>query len=307
MCIVIISASRRTDIPAFYSQWFMNRIRAGCCLTANPYQPSRLERVSLLPEEVEVIVFWSKNPAPLLPHLAELEQLGYRTYFLFTLHDYPPGLEPGVPELHTRLRTFRTLSEAIGPQRVAWRYDPIILSDRTDAAFHRAAFERLSRALEGATERVIISVIDIYRKTEYRLKRLESRHGYSFVRRPLLHPELPGLLADMKALAAAAGMSIQSCCEEDVVLQAAGIPRGACIDGRLLAGLWSLPVTGKDPYQRAGCGCAKAKDIGVFHTCLHGCAYCYATAGEDAARRRYLDHDPAAPILYMPRSQGSGS
>ena len=140
---MIISASRRTDIPAFYSEWFVNRLQEGYCLVPNPFNPRQVSRISLVPESVDAIVFWSKNPAPMLPFLPMVEDLSYRFYFLFTVNDYPKALEPGLPPLVERISTFVELSQRIGPRCVIWRYDPIILSNRTDASYHRKTFENL--------------------------------------------------------------------------------------------------------------------------------------------------------------------
>ena len=137
---MIISASRRTDIPALYSKWFMNRIRAGYCRVPNPRNTKQVSRVSLRPSDVEAIVFWSKNPAPLLPHLRELDSSGFRYYFQFSLNDYPWALEPNLPSLSDRTDTFKDLGRILGPSRVVWRYDPIIISNLTPFEYHREMF-----------------------------------------------------------------------------------------------------------------------------------------------------------------------
>ncbi len=292
---MIISASRRTDVPAFYGEWLMNRIKAGYCHVANPFNPKQVSRVSLAVPDVEAIVFWSKNPAPLLPHLDELDKRGFRYCFLYTLNDYPGELEPYLPPLADRIQTFASLSRRLGSDRVIWRYDPVILSNRTDVAYHERAFTHLARQLHGYTHRVIVSVLDLYRKTDRSLQTLAS-HGYIFDRAPLAHPELPRLLQLMQTTAAENGISMQSCAEGDA-FAAAGIPRGACIDMELLHKLWGLPIQGKDPNQRPACGCAIAKDIGAPDSCLHGCVYCYATRSHDAAQCLHARHNPRSSVL----------
>ena len=139
---MIVSVSRRTDIPAFYSDWFIGRVRDGFCLVPNPFNKKQIARISLRPEDVDCFVFWSKNPRPLTRRLDELDRRGFRYYFLVTLNDYPPELEPALPDLGDRLAAFRDLADTLGPDRVVWRYDPIILSNRTDGAYHRRVFER---------------------------------------------------------------------------------------------------------------------------------------------------------------------
>lgn len=293
---MIISASRRTDIPAFYSKWFMDRIRAGYCHVPNPYNSKQVAEVSLLPEDVEAIVFWSKDPSPMLSFLPELDRWGYRYYFLYTLNDYPTELEPKVPPTQKRIDTFRRLVEHVGERRVIWRYDPIILSNRTDCIFHERKFQELLSELKHYTRRVIISVADFYRKTDRRLAALADR-GFEFVKEPLQHPEFVELFSTMKSLADQAGIALVSCCED---LAVADIPAGACIDAELIASLWGLPQPKKDRNQRPQCGCAVSKDVGMNDTCLHGCPYCYATRSQKAAVANFTRHEPGSSVLIGP-------
>ena len=160
---MIISASRRTDIPAFHAAWFLQAVREGSCRVANPFNPAQVSEISLRPEAVDALVFWTRNAAPLLPHLAELDARGYRYYFLYTLTGYPRVLEPGVPPREEALATMRRLAECLGPDRLIWRYDPIILTTITPPAYHAENFARLAATLRGATSRVKISFFDEYR------------------------------------------------------------------------------------------------------------------------------------------------
>jgi hypothetical protein len=306
---VIISASRRTDIPAFYHRWLIRRIQQGFCLVSNPFRPTQVTRISLLPEDVTALVFWSKNPRPMFGSLDELDQRGYRYYFMVTLNDYPSELEPYVPLLSERIGSFLQLSERLGPRRVIWRYDPILLSNLTTAEHHEARFAGLCRALSGHTERVIISVVDFYRKTTRRLRELEG-HGVLVAQVSPAQPEILALLARLHQIAAQYDIDLRSCAE-DTALVTVGIEPGGCIDGKLIQQRAS-PVTSlfsdangrdqalrkKDPGQRPGCRCVASKDIGVNDTCLHGCRYCYATQSDTLARRRHAEHDPESPILW---------
>jgi hypothetical protein len=172
---MIISASRRTDIPAFYSEWFMNRIRAGYCTTINPFNRHQVARVSLRPNDVDVIVFWTKNPEPLIQHLEELDNCGFRYYFQYTLTGYPKAIEPSVPEPKKGISTFKKLADLIGPEKVIWRYDPIIISNRTDSDYHKKQIDHIARELEGFTHRLVISVVDEYRKAKINFDRLEKQ------------------------------------------------------------------------------------------------------------------------------------
>ena len=301
---MIVSASRRTDIPAFYGPWFAARLRAGRARVPNPFNPRQVREVELTPEAVTAFYFWTKNPAPFLPHLDLLDGMGHRYVFLHTLNDYPAPLEPFLPPVRDRLQTFLALSGRLSPARVIWRYDPIILSDRTDAAYHAETFERLARALSGATERVIISIVSFYAKTTRRLNRLE---GFAFDREAAGRPETGELLGRLAEIAGRHGMAI-SACADPADHTDLGIAPGRCLDGRLLERLWGVPGPfRKDPGQRKACGCAESRDIGMPDSCLHGCPYCYSTVSHEAARRRHARHDPGGEMLVPPEDRGEDS
>jgi DNA repair photolyase len=293
---MIISASRRTDIPAFYSEWFMNRLQEGYCLVPNPFNPRQVARISLVAEYVDAIVFWSKNPAPMLDFLPKMEDMGYRFYFLFTLNAYPKALEPGLPPLAERISTFIELSERLGPRRVIWRYDPIILSNITDASYHRDTFDNLCQQLAGHTKRVIISIITFYRKTLRNLAPLETQ-GYVFDKEPRRNPETEALLSHMAKCAAGHGLEIFACSEARDYTYL-GLKPSSCIDAALIRELWGIPVSSKkDPGQREHCGCALSRDIGMTDTCPHGCPYCYSTMNPKIAVTRYKSHNPESTAL----------
>lgn len=291
---MIISASRRTDIPALYSAWFMNRIEAGFCRVPNPYN-GRLARVSLRPEDVDAVVFWTKNPRPLLPRLEELAARGFVYYLLYTLNDYPLLVEPSMPPVAERLETFRRLAEAVGPHRVVWRYDPIVLSNLTDEVYHRETFARLCEALRGSTTRSIISVLDVYKKVGLRLA-AAAGPGLR-VREPEAGDAgLAELVRAMGASARAAGIELTTCAE-DLLRLSPDARAGSCIDAGLLAAL-GIRVSGKkDRGQRASCRCVESRDIGVNNTCTHGCIYCYATGSLETARSLFAAHDPHEPSM----------
>ncbi len=298
---MIISASRRTDIPAFYTEWFMNRIREGYCLVPNPFNPDRVSRVSLIPADVEAIVFWTRNPAELLHNLSELDERGHRYYFLYTLLDYPSFLEPAVYPFRQRIDNFKRLSDRLGNERVIWRYDPIILSRLTDTAFHTAAFDRIASRLEGYTKHSIISILDVYNKVK---KRLSSPLLRDF---KLIQPEddasgFEKLMRDLAQCSQSHGMSISSCAEK-YNLKTFGIKPGRCIDSRLIERLFNVTVTHKkDPGQRVACRCAVSRDIGAYDTCLYGCLYCYATGTRKMVVENRRRMNPASPYLLKPPS-----
>lgn len=291
---MIISASRRTDIPAFYAKWFMNRIRDGYCTVPNPFNPKQVSRISLKPEDVDVIVFWTRHARPLLPFLKELNDRGYRYYFLYTLMDNPRVLDPKTPSHKRSLNTFRELSHRIGRDKVIWRYDPMVFSTITTSNFHKETYQRIAEALKDHTSRSVISIVDIYRKASKRLRQLEKQGVY--ITEPT-QENLGHLMKSLSVSANANGMEIQTCAEKpDLILH--DVPPGKCIDDRLIRKVFGLDVTQKkDPSQRAACGCVVSRDIGMYDTCLFGCAYCYATTRFDLARERHGNHDPASPSL----------
>jgi hypothetical protein len=292
---VIISASRRTDIPAFYADWFGNRLQAGYCLVPNPFNPSQVARVSLRREDVDAIVFWTRNPAPMWAILDQLDGDGYPYVFLLTLTGYGPPLEPGSPPLARAIDSFTRLAGRIGPARVVWRYDPIVFGRQLTVDDHIARFRMLAGRLDGATEMVKISFVDLYHKTRRRLDRLAG--GREYLTDPVTSQALPRLLSALKEIVAEHGMDIETCAEEQD-FTAFGARPGRCIDGLLLARLFagSFPIT-KDPGQRRDCRCAPSKDIGMNDSCLHGCVYCYATRSHQVAVGNHGRHDPGAPSL----------
>jgi len=294
---LIVSASRRTDIPAFFSEWFMERVRAGFCLVPNPFNSDQVGQVSLLPEDVDAIVFWTKNPAPMLRRVEALDGMGYRFYFQFTLNNYPIELEPRVPPLAERIRSFDALSKMIGASRVIWRYDPIIISSVTDHEFHRATFRMLCQALSSLTRRVVVSIVDLYRKTERRLRSLEAK-GIRIEENAFESPSTDALMEDLAAIAKSFCIEIVTCAEKKDYTSI-GIPPGRCIDGDLIEDLWHLHKSWKkDPGQRDECGCVVSKDIGMPDSCPHGCVYCYATKSGEVACQRYRGHDPHTTALF---------
>jgi hypothetical protein len=276
---MIVSISRRCDIPRFQFDWFMDRLDAGFVEAVNPFNPRQVRRVGLSPEEAEVLVFWTRDPRPLLARAGELERRGYRFYVMVTLTGYPAILEPRAPEAAAISAAMGELAEKTGPRRVIWRYDPVFLSGMTDIAFHRENFFALARRLRGKIRRVIISLYDEYRGAKRRLGALEQSGGPRVLPavdgEGRLLPQVRGLLGDLAKIAGDAGMEIQSCAEAENLLPL-DIRPGACIDGGLIQEIWGLETGGRDRNQRPRCRCAPAVDIGRYGACPAGCLYCYA-------------------------------
>ena len=286
---MIISASRRTDIPAFYGEWFMNRLKAGEVLVRNPRVPRRVSRVPLSRNLVDCLVFWSKNPAPMREHLAWLHHEGWPLYVQFTLTPYGADVEPGLPPRPRLLDTFRGLADVLGPDRVVWRYDPVLLSAEYPAVRHLEAFDGMSRALAGYTRRCVFSFVDMYRCNRHFLRAVtDGEPGQESLR---------ALATKLAALAAARGLSLAAC-SEDLDLSGCGVERAACIDRALIERITGAPVRArKDPGQRAHCGCVESVDIGAYDTCLHACRYCYARSNSGRVADNARLHDPASPLL----------
>jgi len=304
---MIISASRRTDIPAFYAEWFINRLRAGYCTVPNPFNPEQVAQVSLKPEDVDVIVFWTRNPRPLFPHLAELDERGYRYYFQYTLLNNPPPLDPKSPPLETSLKTFQELARQAGPERVIWRYDPIVFTTLTGADFHQEAYTQIANALRGYTIRSVISLMDLYPKTKKRLSGMAERGAELLPVSYTSEAWFPKLIHSLVQIATDNAMEIVSCAEE-IDLAPYGVRPGKCVDDEYIQRVFGIDVThAKDPSQRHACGCVVSKDIGMYNSCLFGCSYCYATSSFEKARVNFGKHDPNSPsLLDINGEKGSG-
>ncbi len=265
---MILSASRRTDLPAFFPEWFMECIRKGYAEVRNPFRPAQISRLILTPEKIDCIVFWSKNPAPLFPFLTELDHRGFHYYFQFTLTPYGTEIEPGVPEKKTVISDFIRLSERIGREKVIWRYDPILFSKSFSQNYHSDRFRCLAERLAPHTERCIVSFADFYRKALPALVRCGCRDPEDSIKL-----EIAGML---QKTAEKLGLRLYACAE-NLDFRPLGIEPSACIDAELIRRITGRCQTfHRDRNQRPECGCAESRDIGEYHTCRHGCLYCYA-------------------------------
>ncbi len=279
---MVVSASRRTDIPAFYGEWLMNRLRAGEVLVRNPFSPARVRRIALTPEEVDCIVFWTKDPMNLLRYLPEIDRAGYRYYFLFTLTPYDSKIETNVRQKSHILRTFRDLSCRIGPDRIVWRYDPIVFTPTYDLHYHVERYRFLAEHLSSYTQRCIISFLEMYKKVQRNMKDFD-------VGSPTTEA-IYSIAGEFSEIAERNKIQLLTC-STNIDLSRYGIGHSKCIDDELIGKLLGRSFVGrKDPSQRRDCGCIESADIGSYNTCLHGCRYCYANENSRAVgekRRRY--------------------
>jgi hypothetical protein len=291
----IITVSRRTDIPAFYTPWLINRLQAGYCHTINPYG-GQVYRVALLPEDVISIGFYTRNPAPLLPYLDGLQERGYGLYFDQTILGSPPGFESHNPPIEAAVKTFQQMSARLGAWRSQWRYDPIIFSSLTPAEYHLARFAEIARMLEGYTQHCTFSVMDFYGKTRRNLVALTRTNGIQFYNPPI--EEQRDLIGKLVEIAGQYGIQMFACCEGE--LQVAGVLQNHCVDPGIIGRLSPQDPLPTTRPSRSDCGCIASTDIGVYDTCLFGCSYCYATNSRQAAQQRHAQHDPSDSILWRP-------
>ena len=284
---MILNTGQRTDIPAFYSEWFMNRVREGFVMVRNPYNQSAVTRFEIRPDLVDMIGFCTKNPIPMLPYIAELNESGYAQYWQVTITPYGRDIEPGVPDKREIVAAFKKLSALAGKDRTVWRYDPIFLDSKYTGEFHRQVFERFARDLSGWTDYCVISFIDIYPKV---------RRNFPEARE-LSQDQKTALGKDLIAIAAANKMTIRTCGEGDF-LAAYGAECGGCMTPAIYEKALGQPLYfPKFTPSRSECACYLSCDIGAYSSCRHFCRYCDANSDWRAVKQNAARHDPRSPFL----------
>jgi hypothetical protein len=288
---LIVSASYRTDIPAFYGRWFLARLRAGYCHVANPYGGGSYE-VSLAPGAVDGFVLWTRNLRPLM---ADLDAVRLVAPFIvqFTVTLYPRALENSVIAAKEAIEQLCEFRRRFGPRAAVWRYDPIVITSELDAEAHAAGFAVLARALKGAVDEVVLSVMHPYRKTRRNLDRAARHNGFLWRDPPA--EEKRRLLRRLAAIARDQGIAPTLCSQPELL--GAGLGEARCIDAERLADVAQRPVAARTGGNRPGCRCALSRDIGAYDTCPHGCVYCYAVADRDRAVANFRGHDSEAAML----------
>jgi hypothetical protein len=286
---MIISASRRTDIPAFYSDWFMNRLREGFVYVRNPFNTKQISRVNLSPKHIECIVFWTKNPSNLIKYLKEIDNLGYNYYFQFTLTGYGKLIEKKVPDKKHSLRIFKDLSDLVGRQKIIWRYDPIMLTDDMSIEYHVNNFLSIADELKEYTEKCVFSYIDMYKKCERNMKSIQLK--------AISKEKQLNLAKKISDIARDSFLQLETC-SEVIELEHIGIQHGKCIDDQLISKIVGQDLSiKKDPSQRLECGCVSSIDIGAYNTCEHNCLYCYANYSYNSVDKNIKEHDLNSPLL----------
>ena len=325
---IIISASRSTDIPAFYAKWFINRLRKGYVIWYNPFNQQPMY-VSF--KRTKVVVFWSKNPAPLIPYLNELDKLGIHYYFQVTLNDYKQeNFEPNIPSLSKRIETFKKLSTQIGSEKIIWRYDPLILNKDITPRTLLTRIWHIGNELKGFTNKLVFSFVDVksYRKVQNKLIKETSSFTKENVETAEPNTEqinelIEGLVKIREAWAKAGWDVEMATCAEEVDLDKYKIKHNRCIDGELMKQIFSTdkeliyylnygklpektlfsydsnikPVNMKDKGQRKICGCMDSKDIGMYNTCHHFCVYCYANTSRKVVEKNKALHSDNSESL----------
>ena len=331
---VIISASRSTDIPAFYAKWFINRLREGYCVWYNPFN-QKPTYVSF--QNCKVVIFWTKNPRPMLPLLHELDERGIHYYFQFTFNDYDhEGFEPNVPKVEQRIETFRELSEQIGKERVIWRFDPLIVTPQLSPRDLLVKVWNLGNKFKGLTDKLVFSFIDInsYRKVQANLVKESDQFTKATIEQAEFTQaqmnEIADGLAKCRDRWAQEGWNLElATCGEALDLDRYGIAHNRCVDGELMKRLWSddkellyylnygelpekdslfgmdfsrpalTPEKMKDKGQRKLCGCMMSKDIGMYNTCSHFCIYCYANTSKEVVQKNKLKHKDDSESIIL--------
>lgn len=284
---MILSVSRRTDIPAFYWEWFLNRLQAGFVDVRNPMNVHQVSRINIRPEVVDCIVFWTKNAGNVIPYLDQLKEYNY--YFQYTINPYNKLIEENVPTKKNIIENFRVLSDIIGYNKVIWRYDPILLTDYINIEYHIRYFEELAKRLQGYTQRCVISFVDLYKKTVSNTRDL-------MIREPTEN-EMHILAKELSVIAQKYRIEILSC-SENINFDTEGVRHGCCIDRNLIEEIVGYKIdVKKDKNQRKECGCVESIDLGAYNTCLHACKYCYANFNNTKAHILSKMHNPMSTLL----------
>lgn len=283
--IMIINSGMRTDIPAFYSEWFLNRIREGKVLVRNPYYGDQVTEYDLTPDKVDLLIFCTKDPTPMLKHIDELKD--FNQFWFVTITPYGKDVEPFVPDKQHILDSFMELSRKVGIKNISWRYDPILITDKYSLEYHKEAFDMMAYELKGYTDNVVISFLDLYNKT---IRNFDKAREVTFAERDFIGEHFAKIGKDY-------GITVRTCLE-GTELGKFGIETDGCMTKRILEkaiGCSLNPPSEKNP--RRECDCLTGRDIGAYNTCPHLCRYCYANYDKETVRRNVRLHDPGSPLL----------
>lgn len=286
---MILSVSRRTDIPAFFAPWFMNRVKSGYVYVRNPFNFYQVSDIPLSPDIVDCIVFWTKNPLPLINYLPEISSLySGNFYFQFTVNGYGREIEPAVPELGKRLDCFKKITQDYGRLKNVLRYDPIFINDKYTIEWHINKFGEIFNELKDYTDTCVISFVDMYTKTKSNTK--------EFGMRDLNVEEMEIIACEFSEIAANSNVTLKSCAE-GIDLDKYGICHNSCIDKDRIEQIIGYQLKAKGDRQREYCRCIECADIGQYNTCKHGCRYCFANFNADKVSKAVMEHRAESPFL----------
>lgn len=281
---MIINTGQRTDIPAFYSDWFYNRIHEGYVYVRNPYFPKRVNKFILNPQIVDCLCFCTKNPAPMLKRLDEIKQ--YRQFWFVTITPYDPDVERHVPLVKDVIKSFQQLSLKVGQSCVGWRYDPVFINDKYTVEYHIKAFHYIAKHLSKYTSRCVISFIDLYEKTKRNFPYCQE------VPLSIQHQ----LMKAFSTIAKQYDIQLYACAESKE-FEKYGVNCQGCMSQNVIEKALNIDLTLKKTNIRNECQCLLGNDIGTYNTCLHGCLYCYANVDYKKVLDLYQKHDPHSPLL----------
>lgn len=286
---MIVSVSRRTDIPAFYSDWFYKRIEEGFVYVINPFNRKQVSKIELNDKTVDCFIFWSKDPEPMIEKLNMLDERNFKYYFQFTLNSYGKDIEKGTRKKIQIINTFLKLSNKIGKEKVIWRYDPILLNEYYTKEYHYKWFEEICTKLNGYTEKCVISFLDLYDKTKRNTQNLKLHE--------ITEDDMNEMAQRLASIAKKYNICIETC-SESIDLEKCGVVKGKCIDDRLISKILNKNIdVKKDDTQREECGCVKSIDIGAYNTCRHYCLYCYANFNYDKVKENCQTYSENLPML----------
>lgn len=285
---MILSVSKRTDIPRFYSDWLFNRIKEGFVLVRNPFNYNQISKVVITTDVVDCIVFWTKDPGPMMDKLNLIKDYNY--YFQFTITPYDKSIELNMREKKDIIKTFIELSNEIGKERIIWRYDPILINDKYTLDYHKKLFNRMCQLISPYTNKCIISFLDGYKKI--------SKNVAENNIRCLTDDEMKQFGREFSSIAKKYNLKIETCAE-GIDLSDYGIEHGSCIDKKMIEQVIGCELNKLNKSkERENCGCYQSIDIGQYDTCVNNCIYCYATRNYELAMSRFRAHDDKSPILF---------
>lgn len=289
---MILNTGSRTDIPAYYSDWFYNRIKEGYVLSRNPYYPAQITRYLLNPEVIDVMVFCTKNPLPMLDRISLLS--AFDMFWFVTITPYGKEIEPCVPPKELVIGYFQRLSELIGKERISWRYDPVFVTEKYSIDYHIEQYRKMAKALSGYTDQCVVSFIDLYEKTK------RNFHGI----RSVTNREQEKLIDAFSEIAKENGLQIHLCCENAELVRE-NVDADGCMSKSVLEKSLGCKLNvPKKKMARKECSCLLGADIGAYNTCGHGCLYCYANYNRETVVKNMKLHHVSSPLLIGEVSEG---